>query len=337
MTGFSRRDFLVSALALPQLAGLSAQTPGLIDVHHHIGQRNPAASTARTRQSSWSPQGAIEELDRHNVSVAVLSAAAGGGGSTTGAVRRKQSRDWNESAAQLVRDHRGRFGLFATLPLPDVEGSLVEIAYAFDTLKAHGIGLVTSYGDKWLGDAAFSPVMDELNRRKAVVYVHPTDAPCCTPETMTYWKPGMNGSWLEWPMHTARTIFSLMANGMTRDRPDLRWIFSHSGGVAPLLITRLSGFAAWDSVGPEGLQKLFPDGIETEFRKLYFEIAQGFAPGNLEALMRLVPASHVVFGSDYPFFSVGHSVKGLADLKLPAPLTRGIERDNALALLPSLR
>jgi predicted TIM-barrel fold metal-dependent hydrolase len=146
----------------------------------------------------------------------------------------------------------------------------------------------------------------------------------------------MNGSWLEWPMHTARTIFSLMANGVTRELPGLRWIFSHSGGVAPLLITRLSGFVAWDSVGPQGLRTLFPDGIEAEFRKLYFEIAQGFAPGNIEALMKLVPSSHIVFGSDYPFFSVGHTANGLETLKLSRSVKRGIERDNIRSLVPSL-
>ena len=87
---------------------------------------------------------------------------------------------------------------------------------------------------------------------------------------MTYWKPIMNGSWLEWPMHTARTIFSLMANGVVRQQPNVRFIFSHSGGVMPLLVTRLAGFTAWDSVGPERLRTLFPDGIEAEVQNWYF-------------------------------------------------------------------
>jgi predicted TIM-barrel fold metal-dependent hydrolase len=104
----------------------------------------------------------------------------------------------------------------------------------------------------------------------------------------------------------------------------------------PLLVTRLAGFTAWDSVGPERLRTLFPDGIETEFRKLYFELAQGFEPANIESLMKLVPASHILFGTDYPFFAVSHSTEGLKALTLPAKVRRSIERETALALMPSL-
>ena len=108
------------------------------------------------------------------------------------------------AAAKMVSDHKGRFGLFAVLPLPDVQGSLQEIAYAFDTLKADGVGILTSYGSAWLGDPQFAPVLEELNRRKAVVYTHPTDAQCCQGLI-----PRVNNQLLEYPTDTTRTIFSL--------------------------------------------------------------------------------------------------------------------------------
>src|SRR6266850_612017 len=174
----------------------------------------------------------------------------------------------------------------------------------------------------------------ELNRRKAVVYVHPNDDRCCTPSTLTYEKQGISGPWLEWPVNTARTILSLMTNGITREFPGIRFIFSHGGGVMPLLIHRIAGFTDWDAVGPERLRALFPNGIEAEFRKLYFEGAQAYSPVNMDALMKLVPASHILFGTDYDRFPIAHSVKLFAALRLSSNVRRAIERDNAVTLLP---
>ena len=115
----------------------------------------------------------------------------------------------------------------------------------------------------------------------------------------------------------------------------LKFIFSHGGGVTLLLLSRIEGFANWSSVGPEKLKKqMFPDGITNEFRKLYFEVAQAFSKVNMDALMALVPTSHILYGSDYPVFPADNSAKGLAKLDLPANLRRAIDRDNLAALLP---
>jgi predicted TIM-barrel fold metal-dependent hydrolase len=306
-----------------------AAKKGRIDFHYHIGSRMP-------NPQKWTVEGAIEDQDRNDVAAGICSAAGSGGftGPITNPERPRQAREWNDYAAQLGRDHRGRFGLFATLPLPNIDATLKEMEYSLDVLHADGFGILTSYGDMWLGDSKLRPAFEEMNRRKAVVFVHTTDAPCCIPSTLTYETPPMNGSWLEWPMNTARAIWSLMVNGTFRELPDIRFIFAHGGGVMPLLINRLEGFADWDSVGPEKLKALVPDGIENEFRKCYFEIAQAFTPVNMDALMKLVPSSHILFGTDTPIFPIGHTAKGFDSLKLPAKIKRAIDRENAEALLP---
>ena len=150
---------------------------------------------------------------------------------------RTLAREMNEyAAARLVSDYKGRFGLFAVLPLPDIEGSLKEIEYAFDTLKADGVGLLTSYGTAWLGDPSFAPVLAELNRRKAVVYTHPTDAACC--QNLI---PRVANQMLEYPMDTARTIASLIVSETATRCPDVRFIFSHAGGTLIGVAGRLLG------------------------------------------------------------------------------------------------
>ena len=316
-------------------AGASALMPGgravaqagkgRIDVHYHIFPPETLAVSRNPAQAGWTVQRAIDELDRNGIASGIASA-----GSTLPV---EKARAFNEFGARVVRDHPGRFGLFATLPLPDIDASLKEIEYGLDVLKADGIGLVTSYGELWLGDPKLRPVLAELNRRKAVVYVHPTDAPCCV--NMSYWTPPVVGSWIEWPMHTARTILSLMLNKVTLQLPDIRFIFAHDGGTMPMLIGRIAGFTQSARADfQEKFRDLFPNGVEAEYRKLYFDTAQGTYPVNMEAMRRLVPDSHILFGSDYPYFSIGAGVAGLQRLDLPPALLRAIERENAEALFP---
>jgi len=336
----SRRQILRTfagtvSLYAPRNHAVAAPKPpakGKIDVHHHVGPP-PGAAGNRIPGPEWTPQIAVEEMDRNGVSTGI--GFPGGIPATTGIEQgRKIAREYNDYAAQMGRDYPGRFGLFASLPIGDIDGTLAEIAYALDVLKADGFGISTNYGDMWLGDAKLRPIFEELNRRNAVVYVHPIDAPCCTPATLTYEKDGVSGPWLEWPMNTARTIFSLMAAGHTRQFPSVRVIFSHSGGVMPLLIRRVAGFTEWNAVGAEKLRRMFPDGIEAEFRKFYFEGAQGFDSLNFEAIRKLVPASHLLFGTDYNRFPIAHTVRIFEALKLPSAEKHAIERGNAETLLP---
>ncbi len=328
-----RRKFLAGAIAaaaasaVPKLVEAAPAARRVIDVHHHF-----EPSGKNYDGAPWTIENAVEQLDSNNVTTAI--AFAGAIFTPDVQAGRAKARQINEWSTKLCLDHPGRFGLFASIPMNDVDGALAEIAYAFDVLKADGVGIVTNYQGAWLGDPKFEPIFAELNRRKAVVFVHPVEAPCCTPATLSYEKPPVSVPWIEFPTNTARTILSLWASGTTRRNPDVKFIFCHGGGVMPLLLGRIAGFSDWESVGQARLDALFPEGIYAEFAKLYFDCAQAYAPEAFDLLRKVVPQSHLLFGSDYSYFPIRHSVEQFGKLDLPASTRKMIQGDNAAALLP---
>src|SRR2546429_464620 len=238
---------------------------------------------------------------------------------------RRLARQLNEFATKVVKDHAGRFGLFAVVAPPDVEGSLKEIEYAFDTLKADGIGLLTSYQDKYLGDPSFAPVYEELNARKAVVYVHPTVPACCGGVV-----PGIPPSSSEYATDSTRTIAHLVFSGTAAKYPDIRWVFSHSGGTLPFLTGRFIRLAE------ERKTAHLPNGPLPEMRKFHYELAQGNTPGQIAALLKMVSVSRVMYGTDYPFRDGAEVNRGIADWGFGPADLRAVERDNAARLLPGV-
>ena len=138
-------------------------------------------------------------------------------------------------------------------------------------------------------------------------------------------------------MNTARTIFSLWESQTTRRMPDIQFLFCHGGGVLPILVGRVAGFYDWRSVGPEKLKAMFPDGVYAEFARLHFECAQAFAPETFAMLQKMVPPTNLLFGTDFSYFPVAHSVKLFHDLSMPTALRHGIASANAGALLPRWR
>ena len=294
----------------------------LIDVHHHF-----APGGADNEGRSWSVQGSLDEMDRNGV-VAVIGSLPPIGNAADGAAR---ARLWNEWGAKLCSDHPSRLGMFATLPLRDIDAALETLAYAYDALHTDGLGLPTSDGDVWLSDERFEPLLAELNCRRSVVFVHPYATPNCQAVSRSYGGELVSPPWLEFPTNTARLILGLLVRGVDRRFPAIRWIFAHGGGTMPVLLGRIAGFDGWDTVGRQRLERAFPEGISAGFANFYYDCAQAYAPESFALLQRLAPASHLLFGSDYSYFPVSHSVRQLAALGLP---DGGVAGHNAAALFP---
>jgi 6-methylsalicylate decarboxylase len=344
MTDLDRRAFLHGAVASLGLAALVRENGGLawaqdaapggkrIDVHHHFAppawvaevKGKPLLQAANTR---WTPAQSIEEMDRGGVSAAVIEITNPGLWFGDNAAAARVSRACNDYGAKLVQDHPTRFGLFAAMPLPDVDATLKEIEYAYDTLKVDGIGLFTSYGDMWLGNPTFRPVMEELNRRRAVVHVHPTAANCC--RNLDY---GAAPGSMEYGTDTTRAILGVAFNGDAGRFPGIRFIWSHAGGTAPFLAGRVDGQS-------RGAKDRMPNGFIAEARKFFYDTAGAANRGAMASLLELVSPSQILFGTDFPSGgSSRQSAEQLRNLKMfDAAAMRGIDYENATALMPRLK
>jgi predicted TIM-barrel fold metal-dependent hydrolase len=329
--------------AAPPAAAPPARTPvdtsraaGRIDVHHHLSppgwvEALKARGAVDPLIVAWTPERSLADMDRAGIATALLSITTPGIFMDRLSVDegRRVARTCNEYAAGLVSAHPGRFGFFAALPMLDAEGSLREAAYALDVLKADGIGLITSYGDKWLGDPAFFPVLEELDRRRALVYTHPTAASCCA-HLQREAPPPM----IEFGTDTTRTIASLLFGGAAQRYPNVRWIFSHAGGSMPFLIER---FVRQPLLAPQ-VAPMFPQGVRPVLQRFWYDTAQTANAAAMSALTKVVPVSQIVFGSDFPYRTALDHVNGLRDCGVfDADEVRRIERDTPLSLLPRWR
>jgi predicted TIM-barrel fold metal-dependent hydrolase len=315
--------------------------PYRIDTHQHLFPPKwvseygeaivsiaPGMPTSIARE--WTPQNAIEAMDKFDIASAILSLSTPGVWFGDVEKSRSMARYCNEYGARLVADHPGRFGMFAILSMIDVDGSLREIEHALDVLKLDGIGLMTSVEGKWPGDPTLAPIFDELNRRNAVVYFHPA-----CPKFAIDLVPGIPPSIMEFVFDTTRAICSLLYSGTLSRCSNIRFIFSHGGGTAPFLADRIASLARRPNATE--LRARIPHGVEHELAKLYYDIVSivGNPPG-FNAVRGVAAPSHVLFGTDFPYYRIEHAVEGLAKCDLLEPELADINRRNALALFPRL-
>jgi predicted TIM-barrel fold metal-dependent hydrolase len=314
--------------------------PRIIDTHHHIYPTRYVAQNIQrllddatllpaSAYQNWSPSLALEQMDAAGIETAITSITSPGVWfeNDGAAENRARARDCNEFGATMMRDHPKRFGMFGAIPVPDIDGSLAEIAYIFDTLKLDGIGVLTSYAGKLLGDPAFDPVFDELNRRKAKVFVHPTMS-CCGNVF-----PGVSGPTIEFPTDSARAIASLLLRGTFARCPNITFLFSHGGGTLPSIIQRVVGSVR--HMSPEDRARLVPNGADHELQRQYYDVASvAMNPAGMAAVLKLWPSTQITYGSDAPFASTTGIVEALAKLDLAPALLQAIHRDNALRLFP---
>jgi predicted TIM-barrel fold metal-dependent hydrolase len=331
-----RRGLLSGAVALgvagsvqASAQSLAAGRPFRIDVHHHIVPPSWLEALKRAKLDTppmvkWSPEQSLEDMDKGGVATAMTSPTTPQVGFLSAADAARVAREANEYARTMADAHPGRFGLFAMLPMPYVDESLRELAYALDTLHSDGIGMMTSYGDKWLGYSEFQPVFDELNRRKAVVYTHPTGPNCCVNLVR-----GVPDAAVDYGADTTRTIVNLIFSGASQRYADIHFIFSHGGGVLTGVAERLQIQMV---TTPPYAGKVTRDQVQHELNRFFYDTAQVANAVTIEALAKLVPTSQIVFGSDFPYRSSAETMAGLAS-RFDGAVLRGMERENAARIL----
>lgn len=313
--------------------------PNKIDTHHHIFPPAYLAALKRmgTKQEGggvpmpeWSVDKDLEMMDRFGIRTAIASIGSPGVWFGDAAAARDLARLCNEYYAGVVREHPERFGAFACLPLPDVGSAVAEVVYALDTLRCDGINLLASVADRFLGDPDFEELMQELNRRKTVVFVHPN-------VHSTSKKLGLEfpEAFFEFIADTTRAVLNLALSGTLERYPDIRWIFSHAGGAIPALAWR------WTLADHHPhFSKRVPQGILTYIRRLYYDTAVSPSPYALKPVLELAGPTQLVFGSDFPYLDgpvLSAEVETLDRLDVFDAASRtAMEETNALALFPRL-
>jgi len=309
-----------------------------IDVHHHIlpdffwratnEEHGPVGGIAPAR---WSLDSAISLMDDAKIDVAVTSISSPGVHLGNDAAARDLARRCNEFSAELIQTHPSRFGGFACVPLPDVEGSLRETAYALDVLKLDGVVLFSNAHGVYLGDRRFAPLFEELQRRKAVVFIHPTASP-----DKTFHQLGLPDSLLDFPVDTSRAIASLHYSNTFARTPAVKYIMSHAGGTIPFVATRfgiVDEMKIIDGADERGT-------AAATLRRLYWDTALSWKGPVLEMLRSVVGMSQVLYGSDFPYLRRDLVVRSRVEVASTSVLTdverAGVLNANALKLFPRL-
>lgn len=321
---------------------MSDPVPTLVDVHAHFVTDDYIAAAKAAGHvypdgmpgwPSWDPETHVDLMDRCGIRTSMLSISSPGIHFGDDKAARALARSVNEHGAAVAAAHPGRFGHFACLPFPDVEGSLTELAYALDRLGSDGLAVETNSRGVYLGDERYDPVYAELNERHAVVFVHPTSPPgseAVSPGPPPLGRPPVG--MIEYIFDSARTVSDLVFSGTLTRYPDIQWIFTHGGGALPLLADRmeLSRFLFPSDVsGPS---------VQHQIRRLWFDMAGSPFPNQIPALVKAFGDERLLFGSDYCWAPAAFVVRHVASMdgaEQPEGETwRTLTTRNAARLLP---
>jgi predicted TIM-barrel fold metal-dependent hydrolase len=310
---------------------------GMIDVHFHLIPQfyreavyEAGTGPAIARYPDWTPALALELMDKHGIALAILSLAQPGVGFLPIDKAAAFARRCNDYSAELMAQQPKRFGCFGLLPMHDIDAAIREAQYCLETLRFEGISLFASYGEKFLGDAAFDPLLDYLNGRNAVAHVHPSLHPSSKSLDLPW--PGFM---IEYVFDTTRAAVNLLFSGTLERCPNIRFILSHGGGTLPYVAWRLSVAPMID----QRLKQRTREEIFKGLRTFWYDNALASGPQPMGALSRIAEAERIVFGSDWPFCNDRVVIEEVADFTAPgflAPDMRAkIAHDNALKLFPS--
>jgi aminocarboxymuconate-semialdehyde decarboxylase len=306
-----------------------------VDLHHHVipdfyweASNEGGHAAGGITPPRWSLDGALAYLDEAGIDVAVASLSTPGVHFGDDAAARTLARRVNEYLAEIRRGRPDRFGAFATLPLPDVGGALEAIAYAFDELALDGVSLLSNAGGTYLGDGRFDAVFAELQRRAAVVFVHPNASPDPIAHTL-----GLPDALLDYPVDTSRAIAKLHYSGTFTRTPAVKYVFAHAGGTIPFVASR---FAIVDEMNVIAGATPFADVLP----RLCWDTASAFSDPVLHMLRSVTGLANVVFGTDYPYPRDAISIAALRHLQatpeLDADERRSVLGAAALRLIPRL-
>ncbi|KAK5470982.1 hypothetical protein LTR20_001244 [Exophiala xenobiotica] len=261
----------------------------------------------------WSMESHLEMMKAVNITKSILSISSPGTVLVPGnnELTRKVTKYCNDYGADMKKQKPEQFGFFASLPLTDVEWCLKEIPRALDELDADGFVVMTNFGGSYLGDKAFDPIFDELNRRKAKVFMHPT-TPCLKTGTAATPLPDFPRPMFEFLFDTARAVINLFLSGTVTRCPNVSFLVPHVGGTFPPLINRFSGFAAAVKI-PGVDSAVNPDWVKERLNKQFYFDSAGWAfSEQMKGMLEYVTVDRMLYGSDFPFTSLSH-VQFLSD------------------------